>query len=200
MSNSVALVAVNRVVAQVRRHIEADPALVERVARKKGIAVTVAAREILVHAAEMALKYTKGDERKAGMALMITHGRVNRLPQCAALLRKFPSKTVRVAYGIKDELRISDASLRALCDLVESTDGDPEGEASRIKMVLEELGVYAQTRKQMHYFHARLREGIGAGRLLETVAMEIIDDVEKRRERGEDREWREDLEREESFE
>jgi len=177
MSNAVAMVPVDRVVAKIRRHVEVSDKLAHKVAHRKNISVDVAKEELLTAATKVALKYARGNEKKAGMALIITGGKINRLPQCAKLLRIYDSKVVRVAYEIKEDLSVSSASLRAICDLVESTDGDPEGESSRIQAVLDELATQAISKKHQFYFHRRLRDEVRAGRLIEAVCDEILEEI-----------------------
>ncbi len=183
MSNpSVALVAVERVVVQVRRHVNVDDNLARKLSVRRKISIETAKEQLLFDAVKVALEYSKGDEKKAGMAMIITDGRINRIPQCAKLLRRYDSKIVRVAYEVKETLSVSMVSLRNLCELVRNSDGDPEGEASRIQVVMDELASRELTRKQKFFFYRRVREEVKAGRLIEAVVGEILDELDRREE------------------
>ncbi len=181
MSNKkvVALVSVTNVMAHVRRHVTLDDDLTARVVRTKKIPLEEARDHVLRSSTTIALRYSGGDERKAGMALIITNGRPNRLPQCAKLLRIFPDRVVRTAYEIKDELSYSNASLRLLCKLVSHTDQDVEGEATRVRAMLDELVMGTQSpRDEIRLFRRVLRE-VESGHLIESVVQGILGELEE---------------------
>jgi hypothetical protein len=197
--NKVALVSVNRVVAQVRRHVGIDETLITKIARKKVITREEARNRILSSITKTALQHSGGDEKKAGTALIIVNGKSNRLAQCAKLLRQHPPKVVRTAYEMKEELGHSSAPLRLLCQLLEHTDTDMEGESTRVRAMLDELGMSADSpRQEAALFHKVLKE-VRKGRLIEAVVEEIIDEVEVRRKPGDEIAFHEQRELEESY-
>lgn len=185
MSDSVALVAVGRVVKQVRNHVSVSQALIGRVASSRGITVEQAKDRIITSAAKLALKLTDNDERAASTALIIVRGKQNRLAQCAKLLRKHPESVVSAAYEIKEELAVATAPLRFLCELVEHTDADADGEASRIQGLLDEIAMKAVSKEQEWYFHHRIRNGVQSGRFIEAIIDEILQELEDQSDEGE---------------
>lgn len=182
MSNSVALVAVARVATAVENEVVLSQKMVDHLVENRGLSISEARTQVLHSAVSTALTLTKNDEVAARQALVIVRGRINRLPQCTKLLRKHDSNVVSTAYELKDELSVADTSLRTLCQLVEMTDGDLEGEASKLRGLLDEVAMKAVSNRQRWYFNNRIREALEAGRLIEAVEDEILDELAQREE------------------
>jgi hypothetical protein len=180
MSDSVALVAVERVAQEVSNQISVNKPLVEKIATRMNISTEEAKKRVVESIARMALRMTDNNEEMAVTAIVVVDGRQNRLPQCARLLKRHPRDVVSVAYEIKSEMSVSTAPLRFLCQIMERTDADKEGEASRIQGLLDELAMKATSKKQEWAFHHRIREEVNAGRLIETVVEEILDELANR--------------------
>ncbi len=175
MSDSVALVAVNRVVQNIRSKITVNESLVARIVANNGLNLADAKTSVLINMAKKALALTHGDEKSAVTALVIIDGRVNRLPQCAKLLRKHTEPTVRAAYEMKDDLSFSDTSLRVLCKLVEKTDGDAEGEMNRLRDLLDMVAMGASSDRHQWYLCHIIEDRLEAGHMIESVEEEIME-------------------------
>ena len=175
MSDSVALV--RQVVESVKSVVEVDDQLVEKMATRKGVSTRVARLGIIASAAKRALALTKDDVGAATTALVVVNGKANRLPQCVKLLRKHGARTVRTAYELKDELMASNISLRHLCELVRTTDEDSEGEALKLRALLEEVAMKAVSKEQEYALHHRIEEMLDEGHLLETIEDKILGDL-----------------------
>ncbi|KND48614.1 MAG: hypothetical protein AB200_02710 [Parcubacteria bacterium C7867-005] len=180
MSNSVALVAIDRVAKDVRGEISVSDRLVTRIAAKRNITPGEARERIIASTVRSALKLSNNDEKIATTALVIVHGKSNRLPQCTRLLRKHDASTVSVAYEVKGELAMSNVSLRVLCQFVDFTDRDMEGEVSELRDVLEEIAMKVPSKEYEWSLHHRLREGLERGRPLAAMRDEIMDEIDRR--------------------
>jgi hypothetical protein len=175
MSDSVALVAIERVKNRVRNEVHISESHAALLSRSRNVSVQVARDHLLSKAVEKALHFAKNDERVATTALVITAGRVNRLPQCTHLLRKHEERTVRTAYDIKDELAIASTSLRVLCQMLEHTDEDVAGEATRLRDLLEQIAISAVSDKQQWFFYHRIRQMLSEGHMIESIEDEILE-------------------------
>jgi len=178
MSNSVALVTADTieiVVRTVRSKIQVHEHLINHFTNTRQMSRESAIERILTISARTALRLAKNDEAIASKALMIVGAKVNRLPQCTKLLRRHDSEVVALAYEMKDEISISDASLRMLCRFLEYTDLDIEGEVSKLRGLLEEVAMKAHSEKQEWYMHHRIEELLRQGHLIESIEDEILE-------------------------
>lgn len=179
MSDKVALVAVERVIAMVRREVVVSEELITYFAESKSSTREEAREKILSSAVRLALKHAGNNESVASSALVVVNGRQNRLPQCLKLMRKHRLHIVEAAYEIKSELAASNVSLRMLCEFLDHTDGDVEGEAYQLKGLLEEIAMKSYSREQEWALHARIKEELSAGRLVESIVDEILLEMER---------------------